>query len=154
MFRVALLKSVVLGHLQLTEMLTFILISNSSTAERLPQALLGNFPSVVRQPFVDLWGQSNDRLVAEEGTQWLAARRCDEIQSEYDEVELEIIRPAFPEPSFVVVEGRGLKLVNRMFLEVDDDLDFLIDNDHGLICPAAEIKRRISEGRSWIHDAD
>lgn len=134
-------------------MLTFVLISDPSTAERLPQALLATFPNVERQPFVDIWGQPNERLVVEDGTQWLAARRCDEIQSEYDEIEMDIIRPAFPRPSFVVVEGRGLKLVNRAFLNVDDDLEFLIDNDHGLICPAAEIKRRIGEGRSWIYDA-
>jgi hypothetical protein len=133
-------------------MLTFVLISDFSTAERLPEALLANFTNVARQPFVDIWGQCNERLVTEQGSHWLAARRCDEIQSEYDEAEMEIIRPAYPEPSFVVVEGRGLKLANRMFLEVDDDLDFLIDNDHGLICPVAEIKRRISEGRSWFYD--
>jgi hypothetical protein len=133
-------------------MLTFILISDPSTAERLPEALLGSFPRVTRQPFIDLLGQTNDRLVAEEGNQWLGARRCDAIGEEYDDAEMDVIRPFFSKPSFVVVEGRGLGLVNRMFLGVDDGLSFLVDNDHGLICPVAEIKRRVNEGRSWIYE--
>jgi hypothetical protein len=134
------------------EMLTVVLISDLATAERLPEALTANFPKVSRKPFVDLAGQNNDRLVVEEGDQWLAIRRCDEIGAEYDELEMEAILSRFPAPCFVVVEGRGLGLVNRMFKHVDCALDFLVDNDSGLICPAPEIRLRIEEGLSWIYE--
>jgi hypothetical protein len=134
-------------------MLTLVLISTPDVAQQLPEALLANFPNVTRQPFVDLAGRQTDRLLAEDGDRWLAARRCDALRDEYDELEMDIILPSFPDPSFVVVEGRGFKLLNQMFLAADDALDVLVDNDHGLICPVAEVKRRIMDGRIWIYEA-
>jgi hypothetical protein len=134
-------------------MLTLVLISTPAVAKKLPESLLENFPNVIRQPFVDLAGRQDERLLAEDGDHWLAARRCDALRDEYDELEMDIILPLFPDPSFVVVEGRGFKLLNQMFLAADDDLDVLVDNDHGLICPVAEIKRRIADGRIWIYEA-
>lgn len=133
-------------------MITLVLISTPAIALQLPENLLANFPSVTRQPFVDLAGRQNDRLLAEDGDHWIAARRCDALRDEYDELEMDIILSLFPDPSFVVVEGRGLKLLNQVFLAADDTLDVLVDNDHGLICPVAEIRRRITEGRIWIYE--
>jgi hypothetical protein len=134
-------------------MLTLVLISTPAVAQRLPESLLANFPNVTRQPFVDLAGGQNDRLLAEDGDHWLAARRCDALRDEYDELEMDFILTLFPDPSFVVVEGRGLKLLNRMLLAVDDAIDILVDNDHGLICPVSEIKRRILDARIWIYES-
>jgi hypothetical protein len=133
-------------------MLTLIFISTPDVAQRLPEALLANFPNVARQPFVDLTGREDERLLVEDGDHWLAARRCDALRNEYDELEMDLILPLFPDPSFVVVEGRGLKLLNQMFLAAEDSLDVLVDNDHGLICPIAEIKRRIADDRIWIYE--
>jgi hypothetical protein len=135
-------------------MLTLVLISDLATAERLPQALTTNFAKVSRRPLVDLTGQTIDRLVVEEEEQWLAIRRCDEIRDEYDEFETDVIRSHFTAPCFVVVEGRGLGLANRMFREVDGALNFLVDNDHGLLCPVEDIKRRIDEGKGWVYEPE
>lgn len=133
-------------------MLTIVLISDLATARRLPEALLTGFPNMRRQPFVDIAGQSEHRLLVEDGDHWLAARRCDPIGAEYDDGEMDAILSVFPEPCFVVVEGRGPALASQALLGVDGSLRFLVDNDHGLICPIGEIKRRIGAGRDWMYE--
>ena len=97
---------------------------------------------------VDL--QSAERLVVEGSWGWFAFNRENTLEEEFDEFELARIRQKMRALSFAQLEFSDSRAADIAVLGLPVDDKIMIDNDHGLIAPIGEIRRRVQEAQDWI----
>jgi hypothetical protein len=97
--------------------------------------------------------QSDERLVIEGEWGWFAFNRDKVLEEEFDEAELDELRRQVDAPSFAQLEYSNSRAADIAILGLPVNGTTLIDNDHGLIAPVGEIRRRIQEGAGWHSDA-
>jgi len=96
--------------------------------------------------------QAPDRLVVEGGWGWFALNRENAIEEEFDKSELEALRERIQVPtlSFAQLEFSNPRAGGIAVLGLPIDDKIIIDNDHGLISPIEEVKKRIRQGEDWF----
>lgn len=97
---------------------------------------------------VDL--QSAHRLVVEGSWGWFAFNRDNTLEDEFDESELKKLKNFMQSLSFVQLEFSDSRAADIAALRLPIEGTVMIDNDHGLVAPIEEIRRRIQEGNNWI----
>lgn len=90
------------------------------------------------------------RFVVEGSWGWYAIYLESDDTSEFEPVELEAIKRVFSEPSFAGLEFSDPSAAGRAILNLNTVRPLLVDNDHGMICSADEIERRIRNSKEWI----
>lgn len=125
-------------------MYTFIIIFNSAENIEYVNLFPENMKSFVRK-------EDDGRLILENKNDWIAINEVPYLLNDYDEKELEFIRSqGFVKPVFLLVEGKGEDFVNYFVTNINNSLNLLIDNDHGVVRSIKEIKSLIETGYNWI----
>lgn len=92
--------------------------------------------------------QSASRLVVAGDWGWFAFDADQKVGSEFEEADIEKFRAAIATPFFLLLEYSTTDAAERAISSLPSD-DFLIDNDHGLVLPVAEVRRRIQSRENW-----
>lgn len=92
---------------------------------------------------------SKKRLVVEGAWGWFAMNLGEPPLEDFDESELAQVKTKIARPCFAQLEYSTGPAADAAITLLPSNGFTLIDNDHGLIAPLEEIRRRISEGSAW-----
>jgi hypothetical protein len=109
----------------------------------------GDWTDILPRGFESATEESGDRLVIQNGDDWLAVNSDPLLVDYYDEVEIKFIYSAITHPKFLRVEGRGGPLLNWMIMGISSSDQLLVDNDHGLISDIDKIRDLVRSGIDW-----
>jgi hypothetical protein len=92
-----------------------------------------------------------DRWSVEVADDWLAVAKADYVREDYEPDELESLARRVSDPAFYVLEAHTENIAARYIKTLPEDLELLIDNDHGWIAPVSDYKEAMAEGLDWLH---
>jgi hypothetical protein len=92
---------------------------------------------------------SSQRLVIEGDCGWFAFNLGEPPLADFDEAELARITAKITRPCFAQLEYSNGTAANFAITLFPGGGSTLVDNDHGLIAPIEEIRKRIDEGSEW-----
>jgi hypothetical protein len=93
--------------------------------------------------------QSDHRLVVEGDWGWFALDVDQSLRNDFDDTELAKVRQLIREPIFGELSYSDNRVVDLSIKLLPLADDVLVDNDHGVVLPVGEIRRRIKSGREW-----
>jgi len=80
------------------------------------------------------------QFVVETSCSWISFCRYDDVFSDYDDDEEQIVRSLIQEPTGYLIEWRGDDLLEKFIEDFASNTKAVIDNDHGLICYISKVK--------------
>ena len=92
-----------------------------------------------------------DRWSVQTNDDWIAVSRNDLVKNDYEDKDLILITNKVINPSFYLIESRSEDIMKIYLTQLPENIDALIDNDHGWIASVSEYKRAISEKTDWLY---
>jgi hypothetical protein len=93
--------------------------------------------------------ESGKRMIVEGDWGWFAFAIDEPPIDDFEASELHEVKSRISRPSFSLLEFRNTASAEIAILGLPSGREIVIDNDHGLIVPIEEIRRRIREGSEW-----
>jgi hypothetical protein len=92
---------------------------------------------------------ADDGFVVQTVDSRIHVRPDDMIVSELEVEQLSQIQNIIAEPAFFVVDFSDIKLCKKIIVSVANRADFLVDNDHGVLCSGSDFVKTILEFPLW-----